>query len=202
MSLLHWQAGSLPPSHWGSPVWRQSESEEPGTTTGRHPTGVRTGDKKQTGVIRAQARPEAVLVRNVPQGTAGSFQGQATPSNAIEPVGWDDREAGTWWPWWNGVSWDFSSPGLSVLIWEMGLCNGSTTTTGLLQELEEERPDAQHTGQRTLPPCPPASPLTIADQTDGSSLVVQWLGCHAFTAKGSASIPGQETEIRAAQLNK
>ena len=59
----------------------------------------------------------------MPQGTA-AFQGEATPSNAIEPVGWDDREAGTWWPWWNGVSCDFSSPGLSVLIWEMGLHNG------------------------------------------------------------------------------
>ena len=63
LSLLRWQAGSLPPSHWGSPIWRQFECEEPGTTRGRHPTRVRTEDKKQTGVIRAQARPEAVLVR-------------------------------------------------------------------------------------------------------------------------------------------
>ena len=29
----------------------------------------------------------------------------------------------------------------------------------------------------------------------GNSLVVQWLGLHTFTAKGSCSIPGREMEI-------
>ena len=143
----------------------------------------------------------------MPQGTA-AFQGEATPSNAIEPVGWDDREAGTWWPWWNGVSCDFSSPGLSVLIWEMGLHNGCSP---LPQDCcgnwkkRDVMPSTQDVwaveGQRTLPSCPPASRLTITDQ-DGSSLVVQQLGCHAFTAKGLGSIPGQENKIWAAQLNK
>ena len=32
----------------------------------------------------------------------------------------------------------------------------------------------------------------------GNSLVVQWLGLHAFTAKGPGSIPGQGTKIRQA----
>ena len=29
----------------------------------------------------------------------------------------------------------------------------------------------------------------------GNSLVVQWLGLHAFTAEGPGSIPGRETKI-------
>ena len=109
----------------------------------------------------------------MPEGTA-AFQGQATPSNAIELVGWDDREAETWWPWWNGVSCDFSSPGLSVLIWEMGLHNGySPATAGLLRELEEERRDAQHTG---CPGCgrPEDSPFLPASLTPNHSRSRRW----------------------------
>ena len=37
----------------------------------------------------------------------------------------------------------------------------------------------------------------------GDSLVVQWLGFHAFTAKGPGSIPGQGTNIlQASQMTK
>ena len=32
-------------------------------------------------------------------------------------------------------------------------------------------------------------------KNEGNSLVVQWLGLHAFTAKNLGSVPGQETEI-------
>ena len=33
------------------------------------------------------------------------------------------------------------------------------------------------------------------DKDRGNSLMVQWLGLHAFTAKGPGSIPGQGTKI-------
>ena len=37
----------------------------------------------------------------------------------------------------------------------------------------------------------------------GNSLAVQWLGLHAFTAKGMGSIPGQGTKIpQATQYSK
>lgn len=49
-----------------------------------------------------------------------------------------------WWPPGNGVRSDFSSLGLSFLIWEIGMDNG-THLTGLLWELRKERPCAQHT---------------------------------------------------------
>ena len=35
----------------------------------------------------------------------------------------------------------------------------------------------------------------------GNSLVVQWLGLHAFTAKGAGSIPGRGTKIPQAAQN-
>ena len=37
--------------------------------------------------------------------------------------------------------------------------------------------------------------LSIKGLALGSSLVVQWLGLHALTAKGPGSIPGQGTKI-------
>lgn len=141
----------------------------------------------------------------MPQGTA-AFQGEATPSNAIERVGWDDREAGTWWPWWSAA---ISAHQASVSLsgkWGYVMappppqdCCGNWKKRDVMPSTRDVWAVE---GQRTLPPCPPASPLTITDQEDGSSLVVQQLGGHAFTAKGLGPIPGQETKIWAAQLNK
>ena len=39
------------------------------------------------------------------------------------------------------------------------------------------------------------SALPLSETTMGDSLVVHWLGFHAFTAKGPGSIPGQGTKI-------
>ena len=40
------------------------------------------------------------------------------------------------------------------------------------------------------------------DKDRGSSLAVQWLGLHAFTAVGLSSIPGQGTKILQAEHSK
>ena len=47
------------------------------------------------------------------------------------------------------------------------------------------------------------SALPLSETTMGDSLVVHWLGFHAFTAKGSGSIPGQGTKIlKASKVTK
>ena len=47
------------------------------------------------------------------------------------------------------------------------------------------------------------SALPLSETTMGDSLVVHWLGFHAFTAKGPGSIPGQGTKIlKASKVTK